>query len=569
MKHFYTLLAIFFLSLQTTVQSQTFQWVRGVKGNAPVSGKDICVAGNGNIYVTGNFDGTADFGTGGGAFPLTSAGYNDVFVAKYDGSGSLIWAIGIGGTSDEEGTAVYASASGNVYATGFFSGLCDFDPGPGTYNLTPAGGADVFLACYDAQGALVWAKNAGGPGDDKSRDLSPAQNGNLLLAGSFSDSVDFDPGAGSAVLTSAGFEDLFFASYDPSGNYQWAKRVGNSNSFGDEAYSVEADPNGNILLAGRFSGTADFDPENGTAFLTASGSYDAFVAKYDTAGHYLWAKKAGGSTLDRAYRIASDLSGNVYAGGYFEGTADFDPGPGLDTLTSAGGQDIFVLKLDASGNHLWALQVGSNGTYGEDCFGLTPDNTSGVYISGIFSGQADFDPGNSQQLLTPAGVWDIYLAHYSSTGNYLSAWSIGTTGGENSWAMAKDNAGDVYLTGYYESVMDFDPSPGNASLTPFSAATDAFVARYGPSGAGVSDPGQLPVMVYPNPGKGIFRIRASDNRFMNLSEISVTDLMGRLIRKYTDLLLPAELDLREANPGIYLIEVTSGTAILRQKLIRE
>ena len=551
------------------VQSQDFQWVRGVNGNSPMSGKDVCVAGNGNIYVTGYFDGTADFGTGGGSFPITSAGFNDVFLAKYDGSGSLIWALGLGGSSSEEGTAVYASGTGNVYVAGFFSGTCDFDPGSGTFNLSPTGGSDVFLACYDAQGALVWARNIGGPGDDKCRDLSPGPNGNMLLTGSFSDSVDFDPGAGTAWITSAGYEDVFFSCFDPSGNYRWARRIGNSNSFGDEGYSVATDPNGNILLAGRFSGTADFDPGNGTALLSASGNYDAFVAKYDTGGNYLWSKKVGGNTLDRAYRVATDLSGNVYAGGYFEGTADFDPGPGVNTLTAAGGQDIFVLKLDASGNHLWAFPIGSSGSLSEDCFGLTADNASGIYVSGIFAGQADFDPGNSQQLLTPAGAWDIYLAHYSSGGNYLSAWSIGTSGAEVCWALAKDNASDVYLTGYYENVMDFDPSSGNASLSPFSAGSDGFLARYGPSGAGISETDPFPILVFPNPGNGLFRITSAGSGFVNFLSLQVFDLSGRLLLTNHNPFTSAELDLQSFIPGVYLIELTTGAGVFRQKLIKD
>jgi hypothetical protein len=232
------------------------------------------------------------------------------------------WAKGMGGTANEYANSIQLDGSNNTYITGNFAGTADFDPGAGVANLNGhANFFDIFIARYDNAGNYIWAKNIGGRGDDVANSLKLDTGGNLYITGSFEDTVDFDPGPGIANLTSAN-GDLFIAKYDNSGNYLWAKKIGGS---GCEGYDIELDNSGNIYLTGYYFQTNDFDPGVGVATLTAPAN-NAFIAKYDNSGNYIWAKGIGGSSNNYGLYLTLDAPGNIYLTGNFMGTSDFDPG---------------------------------------------------------------------------------------------------------------------------------------------------------------------------------------------------------------------------------------------------
>ncbi len=159
----------------------------------------------------------------------------------------------------------------------------------------------------------------------------------------------------------------------------------------DSGYSIAVDDSGNVYTTGSFLGTADFDPGPGTSNLTGGGNWDVFISKLDSAGNFLWAKNVDGANFVEGFSIALDGSGNVYTTGRFGDTGDFDPGAGTSYLTSAGVWDVFILKLDAAGNFLWAKSMGgSDSEWGNS---IELDDLSNIYITGFFSGTADFDPG--------------------------------------------------------------------------------------------------------------------------------------------------------------------------------
>jgi predicted transcriptional regulator len=275
-----------------------------------------------------------------------------------DSSGNYVWAKSFGGTSNESGSSVAVDSSGNVYTAGYFkSTLVDFDPGSGTANLTPTGGTDVFVSKLDSSGNYVWAKSFGGPMADSGRSVAVDSSGNVYTTGTFEGTGDFDPGSGTANLTSNGGTDVFVSKLDSSGNYVWAKSFGGTHL--EYGFSVAVDSSGNVYTTGYFKSTlVDFDPGSGTANLTHDGTgcagyaADVFVSKLDSSGNYGWAKSFGSDdcNAESGYSVAADSSGNVYTTGTFRSTVDFDPGSGTTNLTSNGGQDVFVLKLDSSGN---------------------------------------------------------------------------------------------------------------------------------------------------------------------------------------------------------------------------
>jgi len=211
------------------------------------------------------------------------------------------------------------------------------------------------VATINAQN-FEWAIAFGGAGKDQVYAISIDASGNIYTTGYFKETVDFNPGAGTYNLTSAGQSDIFIQKLDAAGNFLWAKSFGGTS--GDVAYSLSIDASGNVYTTGWFRGTVDFDPGAGTYFLTSEGFKDIFIQKLDAAGNFLWAKSFGGTSGDKAYSLSIDILGNVYTTGYFEGTVDFDPGAETYYLTSEGDADVFIQKLDAAGNFLWAKSFG-------------------------------------------------------------------------------------------------------------------------------------------------------------------------------------------------------------------
>jgi uncharacterized membrane protein YqhA len=386
--------------------SGNFVWAKQFGGTGNDAGNSIAIDIYGNICTTGYFWGTVDFDPGIGVYNLTSAGSADVFVSKLDTSGNFIWAKQMGGTNYELGSSIYTDTYGNVYTTGYFYGISDFDPGAGVYNLTSAGSADVFISKLDTAGNFIWAKRLGGAYHDYPYSITADVSGNVYTTGIFLNTADFDPGAGVYNLSSAGQYDIFVSKLNAFGNFEWAKRIGGIGL--DYGLSISYDASGNIYTVGSFYDTVDFDPGVGVFNMISASGPNTFISKLDTAGNFVWAKSMEGLWGNIGLSITIDTSGNVYSTGYFNGIVDFDPGTGTFNLTSVGGSDIFVSKLDVSGNFIWAKQLGgTNDDYG---YSISTDASGNVYTTGAFSGTADFDPGIGTFNLTSAG-WDDIFVH--------------------------------------------------------------------------------------------------------------------------------------------------------------
>ncbi|MCT7956699.1 Ig-like domain-containing protein [Laspinema palackyanum] len=383
-----------------------FLWAKQLGGSGNEYGDTLIIDSSGNVYTTGSFQGTADFNPSAATFNLTSAGGSDAFISKLDASGNFLWAKQLGGGTDDAGYSITVDGSGNVYTTGHFWGTADLNPGAATFNLTSAGEYDTFISKLDASGNFLWAKQLGGANDDKSYEITLDSSGNIYTTGHFWGTADFNPGAATFNLTSVGAWDGFISKLDASGNFLWAKQLGGVNN--DYNYSISVDSSGNVYTTGSFQGTADFNPGAATFNLTSAGGSDAFISKLDASGNFLWAKQLGGGSDDNSYSLSLDSSGNVYTTGTFQGTVDFDPGAGTANLTSAGGADGFISKLDASGNFLWAKQLG--GGSDDNSYSLSLDSSGNVYTSGDFQGTADFDPNTGTANLTSAGSTDIFIS---------------------------------------------------------------------------------------------------------------------------------------------------------------
>ncbi len=393
----------------------------------------------------------------------------------------FVWAKGMGGSLDEVGYSIAVDASGNVYTTGFFRGTTDFDPGAGTANLTSEGGADIFVSKLDASGNFVWAKSMGGGEYDAGNSVAVDASGNVYTTGVFYGTVDFDPGEATTNLTPVGESDIFVSKLDADGNFVWAKSLGGGDY--DAGNSIAVDASGNVYTTGDFKGTADFDPGAGEANLISTGGFaDIFVSKLDPSGNLVWAKSLGGNGSDVGYSIAMDAAGNVYTTGYFQGTADFDPGVAVANLIAPEGfADIFVSKLDASGNFVWAKGMGGSGPdFGNS---IAVDASGNVYTTGNFKGTADFDPGAATANLTSSGSEDIFVSKLDASGNFVWAKGMGGDLDDYGYSIAVDAWGNVYTTGDFAILADFDPSAATANLTAPGGFRDIFVSKLDASGS--------------------------------------------------------------------------------------
>jgi hypothetical protein len=395
-------------------------------------------------------------------------------------------AISLGSTGGDAGNAIARDAAGNLYVAGGFNGTVDFDPGTGVVNLTSAGKADIFVAKYAPNGALIWAKGMGGTDGEGASAIAVDASGNVLTTGSFSGTVDLDPGPGTANLTSAGFYNIFVSKLDSSGNFVWAKRIGTVGWHYGNGIAVDAF--GNVLTTGSFTYETDFDPGPAVVYLQAgsSGESNIFVSKLDSSGSFVWARRLGGSNASsQGFDIAVDSFGNVLTTGSFAGTADFDPGAGTFSLTSAGNNDIFVSKLNSSGSFIWAKRMGGPAltSYDGDAgCALAVDGFGNVHTTGMFEGTVDFDPGAGTFNLTSAGAHDIFVSKLDSNGNFVWARGMGGTSADQPSDIVVDAFGNVLTTGHFIGAGDFDPGAATYTLSTAYGYLEMFVSKLDSSG---------------------------------------------------------------------------------------
>ncbi len=480
----YLCLSAFLLLLVNHAYTQDLMWAKqigeiGVDGGREIP-YDMAVDALGNVFVTGSFQGTVDFDPGPAIVSLSNSDFHttDIFIAKYDTHGNYLWAISIGGESHDIGYALAVDQNANVYVIGSFRDTVDFDPGPGTANLF----SGSFMAKYDANGNYIWAKNMG----CASLDIGLDGNNNIYITGVFSGTVDFDPGSGVAIRTASN-RHIFLARYDSNGNYLWAKdMVAKGQSLYPTSNSIAVDAIGNSYITGSFQATVDFDPGPGVADLTVMGKYpgeyDIFIACYDVEGNYKWAKSISGAGVeDFGYGIALDRSGSLYITGQFGGTADFDPGPAVANLISNGDYDAFVAKYDISGNYLWARKLGGNDYNNDRGNAVTTDAAGNVLVTGYFSGTVNFDAGSGLSNLVSNGWEDIFIAKYNDSGSPLWAKSMGGKRDEYGKVLCLDRTGNIYITGTFTDSVDFDFGPGFKYLHNLSPMriTDMFILKIG------------------------------------------------------------------------------------------
>ncbi len=379
------------------------------------------------------------------------------------------------GTYHTSVTDLDTDASGNVFVCGTYKGAVDFDPSAGTYYLTSVGTlVNQFLAKYDSDGNFEWAfslANSSAVINSSFLSVRVDNAGDVYVSGSLVDQIDFDPGPGTYILDADnGFG--FLAKYDTDGNFLWAMVLeGNGIS---KIYEVAFDDANNVYCAGAFTNSTDFDPGPGTFSLSSNGNNDLFLSKYDEDGNFLIAGAAGGSGVDIAYTIDLDDDNNIYIGGVFQDTVDFDLTPGTDYEMATGVYHGFVAKYNSSGALHFVLNLG-DGTQTE-VKTLVTSGSNRFYVGGIFMGDVDFDPLGAGDVISNDSMF--FHAFVSAYDNYgLQQYTIPLHSDfANCVDLALDASGMVYAVGNFYYSMDFDPYGAGSVTTP--VLYDGYLTSY-------------------------------------------------------------------------------------------
>lgn len=256
-------------------------------------------------------------------------------------------------------------------------------------------------------------------------------------------------------------------------SYAWGRNFGGIGE--DVVRAMSTDDAGNTYTTGYFTDVADYDPGDGVNELISNGFFDVFVQKLDTEGNLVWVASFGGAFFDYGTGIETDADGNVYVTGVYQETVDFDPSGETFELTSAGSEDIFVLKLDADGNFEWARGMGSAGY--EEPTSVGVDENGAVYVSGYFSETGDYDPGEGEYLLESNGAQDAFVVRLDADGNL--DWARNFGGDEQELSLGMDVApnGDLYLSGTFAGECNFNPNDTGEQIRTPVDSQDGYILK--------------------------------------------------------------------------------------------
>jgi hypothetical protein len=423
---------------QAMVCQSNVVWADGAGDAAAQSVAGVAIDAMGNTLIAGSFHGSIDLG--GGA--LASAGGSDIFVAKLDGAGKHVWSKRFGDAADQTAGAVAVDAMGEVWLTGAVTGTVDFGGGPLANAADPL--TDVFLASLSSSGAYVSAKRFNATLAQRGTALAINASGAMALGGVFDGTVDL----GCGLISSAGGGDVFLARLDTTGPCIYSKRFGDAAP--QELAAAAVDATGNVVLGGRFQGAVSF---GGAPLSMMGGTFGAFVAKLDPTGAHLFSTSFGNSmNAQEVQGAAFDANGNVFVSGVFSGSLV----AGNITLNSAGGSDLFVVKLDPGGAAVWGLRFGD----AADQVGplrVGADDKGNVVVAGTLQGAADFGGGS----LASVGSDDVVVAKLDASGNHQWSVRYGDAGSQQATALATSGSTSAVLGGAFQG----SPDIGGKKLT--------------------------------------------------------------------------------------------------------
>ncbi|MDD3497921.1 MAG: Ig-like domain-containing protein [Candidatus Moranbacteria bacterium] len=372
------------------------------------------------------------------------------------------------------GYDIEIGSTGDIYTTGDFEGVTDFDPTDGEDIRTPYSGTDVFITKFNADGTYGWTRNFPGATGDLKHGMALDSSDNVYVGGGFQGTVDFDDAGGTDEHISVGSSDTFLTKYNSDGSYGWTITFGATQIGG-----VAVDDSDNIYITGEFSLTANFDGTGtGPDEHTSVGDEDIFITKYNSDGSYGWTRTFGGTNDDRGYGISIDSSGSVFATGFFLNTVDFDGTDGVDNHTSSGSLDTFITKYNPDGSYVWTR------TFGPDIgYQIANDSYGNIFVVGSFFGSPDFDASElTEDIHTSEGYENGFITKYNNDGSYGWTRTFGEYDEDFGYGVATDDSGNVFITGSFFDTVNFDDTGGTDEHTS-ADDSDIFITKYDADGS--------------------------------------------------------------------------------------
>ena len=495
------LFTTFILLISTASNGQSFDWAEASGGGGSDRAYAIVTDNDGNSYVTGWFEGSAHFGD----ITLNSEGGRDVFLVKYNNDGEVLWAKKAWGVASNAAAGICLDWDGFPIITGWFAESIHF----GDIVLESMGSYDMFVARYNNEGNVIWARSAGGEGDDYGNRVTTNMEHDILVAGSFRYTAHF----GETTVTSEGNRDIFIANYSNTGNFHWVKRAGGKGE--DRAYDIISGPEGQTYFTGMYNGKAFFGDHD----IMSNGIVSTYIAKMNAGGQFLWVRNGTGGANDyaRGFGISMDSEGYVYGNGTFSGSLTY----GETKIESTGGPydfDAYLIKYSHEGVLKWLKKAGG---YGNDQgFDLFTDIEGNSFTTGFFSGESNF--GDHQ--LESAGKSDVFIAKYNWAGDVVWAKRAGGEFQDYAYGISQGNPelSDLFICGNFQEEAAFD----DIIITNWGAF-DMFTAKLDYNNDFVSEnPGEN-VKLSPNPTSGGFELEVESD--INFLTIQIYDASGRLL----------------------------------------
>ena len=438
--------------------SGTKQWTQQLGTSTWDEGKDVTTDSSGNIYVTG--------WTGGGLDGNTNSGNSDIFLVKFNSSGTKQWTKQLGTSSMDFGSGVTTDSSGNIYVTGYTRGGLDGNTNSGSY--------DIFLVKYNSSGTKQWTKQLGTSSDDWGNGVSTDSSGNIYVTGYTYGSLDGN------TNSYASRTDIFLVKYNSSGTKQWTKQLGTS--YEDRGNGVTTDSSGNIYVTGYTEVNKDKRGLDGNTHSGWGGVNNIFLVKYNSSGTKQWTKQLGYFS-EQGTGVTTDSSGNIYVTGHTQGCNSCSKvmaTRGLDGNTNFGSFDIFLVKYNSSGTKQWTKQLGTS--YWDLGESVTTDSSDNIYVTGFTDGGLDGNTnyrseckhppkGEAERAFRPCP--DIFLVKYNSSGTKQWTKQLGTSSVDKGRGVTTDSSDNIYVTGGTDGDLD-----GNTN----SGSVDIFLVKYNSDG---------------------------------------------------------------------------------------
>jgi hypothetical protein len=565
---------LFVLGAVFSSSAQVFQhaWVSTVRTIGNQANIDVEVDQTGNSYTIGTYDTICDLSSGANTFlgTVISNSQNHpvgMFVKKTDVDGQLLWIKTFRTTYYTFPASIAVDNIGNIIIGGSFADTLDVDPTTSNdFRASTNGG--MFLIKMNNLGTVLSAKTFGQAANDISEMIVDAQN-NVFITGSYNAvNTDFDPGAGTTLLSPLGEGDAFIAKLTPAFDLVWVKSFGGTS--GEGGRNIATDGLGNVYLAGLMSGTGDYDPGAGVVTLTSSNtdlySSNTFLVKLTAAGVLVWAKNLETSAYSSVYAIAADNNFLYVLGSYDNGT-DFDPNVGVQTMNTAvapWNENAYLLKLSATGNFVSVKTVQD----ARDGNVILKDGF--LYVSGTFlsSGvMVDVDPNATVNMVqTSNGASYIYVQDLASGSTIFSgtATHANTAVGYGSQDIAVDGQGNIFACGIFTGNCDLNITAGTSPIT--AIEKDGYLyklSRINP--LALSEKSVSAFILFPNPSSSVITISSE----FDVKNSRILNLLGEeLIQFAYNSAGNQMLDVSVLANGTYIIEMETTKGIDRKSFMK-